>query len=241
MVDLGNIQSRFHVTDVQKSLKPPGCWRQCWQLASSRFNLRPNDPVIGWDLITLISWYVQTLITSNVYKYSSIFSAKRSLIFTNCKCHMILCDRIQKNKLQRSIFFDIVEPMNLKKKRSTNRSHWIVVLMNCYHHHHNKRNICKQILFGMILQWCSIVPLPHPVRNHLFVNSTVGNPSVYCCSEVKDHRSTLRTPSSTTFQTCPQKLHFRCPGCSWQPKPFWRTYSSHSASISYFVRRTYVI
>ena len=117
MVDLGNIQSRFHVTDVQKSLKPPGCWRQCWQLASSRFNLRPNDPVIGWDLITLISWYVQTLITSNVYKYSSIFSAKRSLIFTNCKCHMILCDRIQKNKLQRSIFFDIVEPMNLKKKK----------------------------------------------------------------------------------------------------------------------------
>lgn len=62
-------------------------------------------------------WYVQTIITLNIYKYSSIFSAKRSLIFTNCKCHMILCDRIQKKKLQRSIFFDIVEPMNLKKKK----------------------------------------------------------------------------------------------------------------------------
>ena len=137
-------------------------------------------------------------------------------------------------KLQRSIFFDIVEPMNLKKK-NTNRSHWIVVLMNCYHHHHNKRNICKQILFEMILQWCSIVPLPHPVRNHLFANSTIGNPSVYCCSEVKDHRSTLRTPSSATFQTCPQKLHFRCPGCGWQPKPFWRTYSIHSASVYVYI------
>ena len=45
----------FPCHHVQKSLKPPGCWRQCWQLASSRFNLRPNDPVIGWDLITLIS------------------------------------------------------------------------------------------------------------------------------------------------------------------------------------------
>lgn len=121
------------------------------------------------------------------------------------------------------------------EKKNTNRSHWIVVLMNCYHHHHNKRNICKQILFEMILQWCSIVPLPHPVRNHLFANSTIGNPSVYCCSEVKDHRSTLRTPASATFQTCPQKLHFRCPGCGWQPKPFWRTYSIHSASVYVYI------
>ena len=128
--------------------------------------------------------------------------------------------------------------------KNTNRSHWIVVLMNCYHHHYNKRNICKQILFEMILQWCSIVfySAPAPPRSQSSV-CNFNNWKSFSLLLLRSQGPPVNVAHTffSNIPDLPSKTSFSVSWLQLATKPFWRTYSIHSASISYFVRPTYVI